>query len=117
MELNRKMYAEAKAKMESLLHKWGIKNRYAFTALLIGGIMAIMIGAVLLIVSYVVINAVIGSAGTITNPALCVSFTSTIAQIVQALGIVGIALVVTGIAVIVYVLIGLGGTGMGGGQR
>ena len=46
MELNRKMYAEAKAKMESLLHKWGIKNRYAFTALLIGGIMAIMIGAV-----------------------------------------------------------------------
>jgi hypothetical protein len=46
-----------------------------------------------------------------------VSFASTVGQIVQALGIVGIALVVTGIAVIVYVLIGLGGTGMGPRQR
>ena len=107
------MFAEAKAKMEGYLHKWGIKNRLAFTGLLISGIMAIMIGSVLLVVSYVVINAVIGSAGTITNAALCGSFTSTISQIVQALGIIGIALVVTGIAVIVYVLIGLGGVGGG----
>jgi hypothetical protein len=110
-------FSEAKTKMEGILQSWGIKNRLAFTALLIGGIMAIMIGSVLLVVSYVVINAVIGSAGTITNPALCVSFASTVGQIVQALGIVGIALVVTGIAVIVYVLIGLGGTGMGPRQR
>ena len=119
MELNRKMksIAEAKAQMEGVLHKWGIRNRLAFTGLLISGIMAIMIGSVLLVVSYVVINAVIGSAGTITNPALCVSFISTVGQIVQALGIIGIALVVTGIAVIVYVLIGLGGVGGGMAQR
>jgi hypothetical protein len=104
-------YQDAKAMMTQILVAAGIKNRFAFTALLIGGIMAIMIGSVLLVVSYVVINAVIGSAGTITNPALCVSFASSISQIVQALGIIGIALVITGIAVIVYVLIGLGGVG------
>ena len=51
-------FNEAKARMESVLHRWGIKNRLAFTGLLIGGIMAIMIGSVLLVVSYVVINAV-----------------------------------------------------------
>jgi hypothetical protein len=106
-------FSEAKAKMEAVLLRWGIKNRFAFTALLIGGIMAIMVGAVLLVISYVVINAVIGSAGTITNVALCNSFATSIGQIVQALGIIGIALVVTGIAVIVYVLIGLGSVGGG----
>jgi hypothetical protein len=129
----------AKAKMEGYLHRWGIKNRYAFTALLIGGIMAIMIGAVLLVVSYVVINAVVYSvtstaqtgalgpvyvngscAGAMANGTaqgcLNVSFNASIGAIVQALGIIGIALVVTGIAVIVYILIGLGGVG-GGSTR
>jgi hypothetical protein len=134
-------FKEAKKRMEGILQSWGIKNRYAFTALLIGGILAIMIGAVLLVVSYVVVNAVVASVGTPTSgplgpitliagtPAwqnassgtlagsLNASWAATIGQIVQALGIIGIALVVTGIAIIVYVLIGLGGTGMGAQQR
>jgi len=134
-------FSEAKTKMEKVLQSWGINNRAAFTALLIGGIMAIMIGAVLLVVSYVVVNAVIGSVGTPTSGPLgpiilCQgapcwqnassgslagslngSWAGTIGQIVQAMGIIGIALVVTGIAIIVYVLIGLGGTGMGSQQR
>jgi hypothetical protein len=132
-------FKEAKALMEGTLRRWGIRNRFAFTALLIGGVLAIMIGSVLLVVSYVVINAVVQSVSTSTGamgpitlvagqPAwqnasqastagsLNASWASTIGQIVQALGIVGIALVVTGIAVIVYVLIGLGGTG-GAGVR
>ncbi|MCJ7724372.1 MAG: hypothetical protein MUP03_09585 [Anaerolineales bacterium] len=52
-----------------------------------------------------------------TAGALNASWNATIGQIVQALGIVGIALVVTGIAVVVYVLIGLGGVGGGVKQR
>ena len=134
-------FNEAKAQMESVLHRWGIKNRLAFTGLLIGGIMAIMIGSVLLVVSYVVINAVSQSATAVTSGAMgpiildpgglpcwknasCVaangyagalnsSYASSVTQIIQALGIIGIALVVTGIAVIIYVLIGLGGVGGG----
>ena len=130
--------SESKATLQAFTH-YLVKNRKAFTALLIAGIMAIMIGSVLLVVSYVVINAVIGSTGTATSGplgpitldagglpawknatlgttagALNASWNSSIGQIVQALGIIGIALVITGIAVIVYVLIGLGGTGAGG---
>ena len=107
---------QAKEKVAGTLLKCGIKNRYAFTGLLIAGIMAVMIGSVLLIVSYIVINAVISSAGTISNTYLSAGWTNATSQIVQALGIIAISLVVTGIAIIVYVLIGFGGVG-GGGQR
>ena len=91
------------------------KYKKAFTALLVGSIMAIMIGAVLLVVSYVVINAIVGSTGSITNVALCNSLTANITNITSALNIAGIGLIVAGIAGIVYMLIGLGG--VGGGRR
>lgn len=91
------------------------KFKKAFTALLVGSIMAIMIGAVLLVVSYVVINAIVGSTGIISNVALCDSLTSNISNITSALNIAGIGLIVAGIAGIVYMLIGLGG--VGGGRR
>ena len=96
------------------LEKLGI-TRKAFTGLVVGGIMAIMIGAVLLVVSYVVVNAVttgvltggvtLGTAGAPFNN----SFWSTMASITQALGIAGIGLIITGIAMIVYTLMGLAG--------
>jgi len=128
---------EARTLVEDRLHRWGIRNRAAFTALLISGIMAVMIGSVLLVVSYVVVNAVVytitsqtqtgalgpvpaGGCGYLLNGStgcLNASFTATINTIVQALGIIGISLVVTGIAIIVYVLIGLGGVGGGMTQR
>jgi hypothetical protein len=60
-------------------------NRKAFTALLVGSILAIMIGAVLLVISYVVINAIIGSTGTITNAALNTSLYANITNITAAL--------------------------------
>jgi len=73
-------------------------NRKAFTALLVGSILAIMIGAVLLVISYVVINAIISSAGTITNTTLNTSLFANINNIVAALNIAGIALIVVGIS-------------------
>jgi hypothetical protein len=90
-------------------------NRKAFTALLVGSILAIMIGSVLLVISYVVINAIIGSTGTISNSALNTSLYANITNITAALNIAGIALIVVGISGIIYMLIGLGG--VGGGKR
>jgi hypothetical protein len=90
-------------------------NRKAFTALLVGSILAIMIGSVLLVISYVVINAIIGSTGTISNAALNTSLYANITNITAALNIAGIALIVVGISGIIYMLIGLGG--VGGGKR
>ena len=87
------------------------KYKKAFTALLVGSIMAIMIGAVLLVVAYVVINAIVGSTGTISNAMLNASLQSNIVNITSALNIAGIGLIVAGIAGIVYMLIGLGGVG------
>jgi len=93
------------------------KYKKAFTALLVGSIMAIMIGSVLLVVSYVVINAIIGSTGTISNVALNTSLQANITNITSALNIAGIGLIVAGIAGIVYMLIGLGGVGGTQGRR
>ena len=90
-------------------------NRKAFTALLVGSILAIMIGAVLLVISYVVINAIVGSTGTIGNIPLNTSMFSNINNIIAALNIAGIALIVVGISGIIYMLIGL--SGVGGGKR
>lgn len=45
-------------------------NKSGFTALLVGGILAVMTGSVLLIVAYVVINSIFGSIGTVSNSAL-----------------------------------------------
>jgi len=114
-----------------------LPDKKAFTALLVGSILAIMIGAILLIVSYVVISSVMGAtlpAGTVcvigtsgatgpgtagmsplcTNGSLNTSLASTLTNIAQALNIAGIGLIVAGIAGIIYMLIGLGGqTGRG----
>jgi len=90
-----------------------LPNKSAFTALLVGSILAIMVGAVLLIVSYVVINAIIVSTGTIANVALNTSLWGNITNITAALNITGIALIVVGISGIIYMLIGLGGVGSG----
>jgi len=92
-----------------------VKYKKAFTGLLVGSIMAIMIGAVLLVVSYVVINAIlVTSVGMMTvNSTLNASLYSNISNITAALNIAGIGLIVAGITGIVYMLIGLSG---GAGQ-
>ena len=98
------LYSEVKHFMEFLE-----SYRKAFTALLVGSIMSIMIGAVLLVVSYVVINAIVVSTGTVSNAALNTSLFANISNITAALNIAGIGLIVAGITGIVYMLIGLSG--------
>ena len=97
------------------------KYKKAFTALLVGSIMAIMIGSVLLVVSYVVINAIVGSVPATgylgPNATLGISLAANITNITSALNIAGIGLIVAGIAGIVYMLIGLGGVGGSQGRR
>lgn len=93
-------------------------NKKAFTQLLVGGILAIMIGAVLLVISYTVISSIFNtsaaSMGT-TNSSLNASLYSNLSNVTAALNIAGISLIVVGISAIIYMLIGLGGTG--GGRR
>ena len=99
-----------------ILERMGISKR-AFTGLVVAGFMAILIGAVLLVISYVVVQAVVtgvtsgGTLGGLTqaNTSWNISFWNTISVITQALGIAGIALVIVGIAIIVSVLMGLAG--------
>ena len=95
-----------------------LPNKRAFTALLVGSILAIMIGSVLLIISYVVINAIVAAVpmtGMMAqiNSSLNQSFQANITNITSALNIGGIALIVVGISGIVYMLIGLGSTSTG----
>ena len=97
-------------------------TRKAFTALLIGSIMAVMVGSVLLIITYTIVGAVIGTVNTTTGPmgavgsgagVLNASFVSAQANIIQALNIIGISLIVVGISGIIYMLVGLGGGAAG----
>lgn len=85
------------------------------------GILAIMIGGVLLVVAYVVVNAIVTgvtTTGTLGgsayyNSSWNSSFWNTMNNITQALGICGIGLIIVGISMIVYTLMGLSG-GAGG---
>ena len=97
-------------------------NRKAFTQLLVGGVIAIMVGAVLLVLSYTVISSIFNSASSAmittaanTNGSLNASLYGNLTNITAALNIAGISLIVIGISAIIYMLIGLGG--VGGGKR
>jgi len=95
-------------------------NKKAFTQLLVGGIIAIMVGAVMLVLSYTIINAIFSGASTAMagppyNSSLNTSLWANLSNITAALNIVGISLIVVGISAIIYMLIGLGG--VGGGRR
>ena len=96
-----------------------LPSRKAFTALLVGSILAILVGAILLIVAYVVVAAVMGTIPTnystsgspggigTAGAALNTSLGQTLTNIAMALNIAGISLIVAGIAGIIYMLIGL----------
>jgi hypothetical protein len=99
-------------------------NTKAFTAILVGSVMAILIGGVLLVITYAVLSPIV-NIGTSTfnatmagaNSTLSLSYISTISVIQQSLTIVGISLIVAGVAGIIYMLMGVAGITSGGGSR
>ena len=87
-------------------------DKKAFTALLIGSIMAIVVGAAFLIIGLVLINALVSAVeDQITNTVLNTTFGSVLNNISTAFIIGGVGLIVAGFAGIMYMLIGLGGVG------
>ena len=91
-------------------------NKKAFTAILVGSIMAILIGAVLLAVTYAVLSPIIDVGTTMMNAtaasangSLSVSYIANIGVITQSLTITGISMIVAGVAGIIYMLMGVAG--------
>jgi hypothetical protein len=98
-----------------------LPNKRAFTAILVGSIMAILLGSTLLIVTYVVLSALLTAVGSISvggsyNNTLNTSLFANITVITQALTIVGISLIVAGVAGIIYMLMGVAGMSTGGAR-
>ena len=103
-----------------------LPNKKAFTAILVGSIMAILIGSVLLIVTYVVLSSIISTTSSVitckdlVNETGCnvlyASLKGNITVITQALSIVGISLIVAGVAGIIYMLMGVAGMTGGAGR-
>jgi hypothetical protein len=100
----------------SVREYFGITDDKAFTTLVVAGFTAIMIGAVMLIISILVVNSVWGAvngtygSGTVNNFANSTLFgtgASVMASIGQALTIGGVALIIVGVAIIVAVLLGM----------
>ena len=86
----------------------------AFTAILVGSIMAIVVGAAFLLIGLVLINALyVAIAGSVTNATLNATLASLLSNISTAFTIGGVGLIVAGFAGIMYMLIGLGGVSQG----
>jgi hypothetical protein len=91
-------------------------NKKAFTAILVGSVMAILIGGTLLVVTYAILSPII-NIGTgmmnhtadSANSSLSLGYIANITVITQALTIVAIALIVAGVAGIIYMLMGVAG--------
>jgi hypothetical protein len=93
---------------------FGITDDRAFSGLVVAGFSAIMVGAVFLIISILVVNAVGNAAmptynSTVANGTLMLTYGSVITNIGQALQIGGVALIIVGVAVIIAVLLGMTG--------
>ena len=99
-----------------------LPNKAGFTAILVSSIMAILVGSVLLVVTYVVLSSLLTAMGNIVvygsyNNSLNTSLHANITVITQALTIVGISLIVAGVSGIIYMLMGVAGMTGSGGQR
>ena len=109
------MIAEITQKAEGVREWLGI-SKGAFTAILVGSIMAIVVGAAFLIIGLVLINALyVAVADSITNSTLNTTLSNLLSNISTAFTIGGVGLIVAGFAGIMYMLIGLGG--VTGGRR
>jgi hypothetical protein len=104
-----------------------LPNKKAFTAVLVGSIMAILIGSVLLVVTYVVLSSLLTSTSSVitctdlVNETGCNAFYHSLktntTTITQALTIVGVSLIVAGVSGIIYMLMGVAGMTGAGGKR
>ena len=91
-------------------------NRKANTTMLIGGIIGIMIGAVLIVASYMMLDPIVNDLTTHITPAMNASITSYGPPgFITALEMGGIMLIIAGITLVIYPLISLGGNA--GGKR
>lgn len=86
--------------------------------------MAILIGSVLLIVTYAVLSPIVTVGSSMmnatmasANSSLSLSYIANIGVVTQALTITGISMIVAGVAGIIYMLMGVAGLTSGGGQR
>ena len=93
--------------------KEAITSRKAFTGLMLMSILSILVGAIVLLITYLILNAVIVAIGTISNAALNASMFANIGVINSALTLVGIMLIGAGALGLIYMFSGLGG-GIGG---
>jgi peptidoglycan/LPS O-acetylase OafA/YrhL len=93
----------------------GAINTKAYLAMVIGGFITMLVGGALFIFSYVVINAIIGAAGSISSVAMCNSMTAGIATLTTGLQLASLVFVAIGFYMVVSVFIGIGGTAMGRG--
>jgi hypothetical protein len=90
-------------------------NHRAYTALLVGGILSIMIGSIVMVVTYVILSQIFTVAASVMTPnsTLNASLYANLGVITQALTITGISLIVAGVTAIIAMLMGVAG-GVGG---
>jgi uncharacterized membrane protein (DUF485 family) len=98
-------------------------TKKAFTAILVGSIMAILIGGVLLVVTYVLLSPIINVASGMmnstsvqANSSLSIGYWGSIGVIMQALTVTGISMIVAGVSGIIYILMGVAGMTTGGSR-
>jgi hypothetical protein len=90
-----------------------VVNTKAYLAMVIGGFITMLVGGALFIFSYVVIAAIIGAAGTLTNAAMNTSMYAGIGTLTTGLQLASLVFVAIGFYMVVSVFIGIGGTAMG----
>lgn len=90
-------------------------NTKAYLAMVIGGFITMLVGGALFVFSYVVVDAIIGAAGTLSSKNLTDSLNAGIDTMVTGLQLASLVFVAIGFYMVVSVFIGIGGTAMGRG--
>ena len=86
-------------------------NRKANTTMLVGGIIGIMIGSILIVATYLMLDPLVVQMTTTMTPAFNASVAASgPPSFLTAAQIAGIMLIVAGVCLVVYPLISMGGT-------
>ena len=73
----------------------------AFAGMLIGGILAIVLGSVMLLLAYLILNGMFTAVGTIANAGLNTSMYANMSNITTALGLGGLSIIAVGVVVVI----------------